>query len=90
MVFEFPYDSIPNYEDFFNYIDRVKNKDVNIILLLVNKYKYSHDPKIIKMITFLQNFILKDQTRTEKDVGIILGISQQAVNKRKKKLWKIK
>lgn len=63
----------------------LKNKDDNIILLLVNKYKYSHDPKIIKMITFLQNFILKDQTRTEKEVGIILGISQQAVNKRKKK-----
>ena len=37
------------------------------------------------MITFLQNFILKDQIRTEKEVGIILGISQQAVNKRKKK-----
>ncbi len=63
----------------------LKNKDDNIILLLVNKYKYSHDPKIIKMITFLQNFILKDKTRTEKEVGIILGISQQAVNKRKKK-----
>lgn len=39
-----------------------------------------------KEITFLKNFIDGQCILTEKEVGIKLGISQQAVNKRKKKI----
>ena len=39
-----------------------------------------------KEITFLKNFIDGQCILTEKEVGIKLGISQQAVQKRKKKI----
>lgn len=39
-----------------------------------------------KEITFLKNFIDGQSILTEKEVGIKLGISQQAVHKRKKKI----
>ncbi|MEI3527379.1 MAG: hypothetical protein V8R15_04955 [Bacilli bacterium] len=39
-----------------------------------------------KEITFLKNFIDEQCILTEKEVGIKLGISQQAVHKRKKKI----
>ena len=70
--------SIDKYDDFeYNYNTNYYEAFYNII----SNYELSKED-----IDFLKLFIEEKEILTEKNVGVKMGISQQAVNKRKRKI----
>ena len=77
------------------YIDYLKKRrrqeifieDLDVVEDKKDEISYYEDILTEEDKNFLNLFLKNGQALTEKEVGVILGISQQAVNKRKQKIY---